>query len=1113
MTQQQPIRIYLGAQIEWESERIALNRVVEILTQQRRPALILANISLGRRQLDLVVACDDLVLVIEAKGYTRPLRGGQNGHWQIQQASGDWKETPNAYRQILDAVYDLKDSMRSFAGTDVPYPLGLLLLIPRIPKSSTIDSSGFKVSVIGLDGLEQALEQKSQVTWSLQQWQTFAEHHRLISVATPDAAYNEQLLQAETLSKRYSSTFAKTFLPLCADLIEPTFNQEETKKSFEGVFDLLTEEHKDIVLDGPSGCGKSMVAAKIALGFSEAGGLSVILPARDFTGTLKQLLDREAGLLSAPSAAALFATARRLNRPILLVLDGYNECPSAYRASLTRGISALAKKYDAKILVTSQIPLERSDLLSITKIEVPEPSSDMKLAIARKAGTAQLSSEIEEMLSHLVSSGLEAHLLGTVGRQIGSSIGRFALFDAFARMLLGSHSSEGIAALAKVAGRMSDNITFSISVRELDRLAEAERIAPEAIAKLKSVRLLVERGDRICFAHEMYLHAFSAEAIIRRAAERAEPILNALGDPRYQHSKELIVGSIENSALLEQVLSEISDSHIIKSCISGSCGRAALEWSLSSSLDIWRLVVEEVKILRFTLTDEGWWNVDFDPDTLTQWTEAQKAFLNAVPDLIGYSDQLNLLLDAVGHMDHRLTEEWHRLREEAKQRGLRGLRGPMFGTVYVSHSPNSPGIGRICSQLSRADASEVKRIEEPVRKHLESERLSHGQLFILLSIAQHLYGSGEWLAPLLTRIIKEQWNAAPYHLRLELMQIAQYCWRADDTSRRELIEAIEQLLDGQNIFQNTAVIEALQSLGALAEDEDRHEQDVIEQLDRILDNPETEEACTVAYSMYSAQIDHPYSGAYYKVISGLVEPFRKRFLTMAAKGASKNEYASFVSSLLVEVMRLGDPVLGDIIAHWTTLPSQDTGFIDDKIASFINAHVAMARLNCSLPDRIANSPTASAVLACGEILYWLNREDLLWHERRSACEPSLTVLGQPDIGAAAGALLQFEKNFHSREFSNEFSTEAIHRSIVDSFPQEVAEICRQALRRPGAQTGYFKFTDRQKILEFALTTIGKHGNTTDLAYLKRMFATDPELGPAAIAAIKSLEERLLETIL
>ena len=116
------MELYIGSPIEHASERDLLDRLVQLLCRGSRPAMILANISLQGRQIDFVVAFDHLTLVIEAKGYTRPVRGGENGPWQVQVASGDWKDIQNPYLQARDAAYALRDAMRSLAGAEVPYP-------------------------------------------------------------------------------------------------------------------------------------------------------------------------------------------------------------------------------------------------------------------------------------------------------------------------------------------------------------------------------------------------------------------------------------------------------------------------------------------------------------------------------------------------------------------------------------------------------------------------------------------------------------------------------------------------------------------------------------------------------------------------------------------------------------------------------------------------------------------------------------------------------------------------------------------------------------------------------------------------------------------------------
>ena len=58
-------------------------------------AIVFANFEIGSRQIDLLVAMDGLALVIEATGFTRPVRGGKNGPLGGHLSSGQRKEFRN----------------------------------------------------------------------------------------------------------------------------------------------------------------------------------------------------------------------------------------------------------------------------------------------------------------------------------------------------------------------------------------------------------------------------------------------------------------------------------------------------------------------------------------------------------------------------------------------------------------------------------------------------------------------------------------------------------------------------------------------------------------------------------------------------------------------------------------------------------------------------------------------------------------------------------------------------------------------------------------------------------------------------------------------------------
>ncbi len=116
------IDIFVGDPIAYPSERATLACAVQILSAQSIPAVILANVHLGGRQLDLVIGLEHGTLLVESKGLSTAIRGTENGDWEVRLTSGRWKQMPNAYIQTLNEKLALRDAMAAFPGTDVPYP-------------------------------------------------------------------------------------------------------------------------------------------------------------------------------------------------------------------------------------------------------------------------------------------------------------------------------------------------------------------------------------------------------------------------------------------------------------------------------------------------------------------------------------------------------------------------------------------------------------------------------------------------------------------------------------------------------------------------------------------------------------------------------------------------------------------------------------------------------------------------------------------------------------------------------------------------------------------------------------------------------------------------------
>lgn len=340
------LEMYVGSLVEHESERALLQEIIRILAQAREAAIVFVNLNLAGRQIDALLCFDRRTVVLEAKGYRRAVRGGANGHWELRATGAHWKTIDNLYQQTLGAKLALRDAMREFVPSPVPpYPSAALVFTPDLPSGSEVDGGDFKVAIIGLPDLERVVQAAPRNSWSLDQWRAFAQEHRLTRVATVQAALDEQLCADERLLQAYTGEFQRTFEPIARELLpfdckidtDGSISSEEVGRQIGAGVSLL--------ISGPSGCGKSLVAVRGAIAAIHEGHVSVIVPAKYYETSFNALMTGEVALLGAPSAARLLSAARTVSRAVVLVVDGYNECPPDRRHRLTRCLVALQQRY------------------------------------------------------------------------------------------------------------------------------------------------------------------------------------------------------------------------------------------------------------------------------------------------------------------------------------------------------------------------------------------------------------------------------------------------------------------------------------------------------------------------------------------------------------------------------------------------------------------------------------------------------------------------------------------------------------------------------------------------------------------------------------------------
>lgn len=1101
------IEIFIGAPVEHASERATLRHTCEFLSAQGTPAVILANVILGERQVDLVIAIDRAALVTESKGFTSAVRGGRNGDWEVRLASGAWKKIENPYLQANSEKLALRDAMRSFTGIDVPYPNAALIFVPTVPVGSTIPQSDFKISIGGLDGMSTLITSMKRDGWPLDRWRAFAAHHRLLAVPSIDAALGPELLEADQLLSAYSAAFSRTYGGPASEMVATSCVCESEPLSSKAVLEQSARED-NVLLMGPSGCGKSLLACGIGLASLVRGNIPIIVPAKDFEGNLRDVMNREAALLDARSAAAVISAARRLNRRLELVVDGYNECSPAERQRLTRSMAATARRYDARVVISSRIPLERSDLLPARSYAIQLPDIKTKFAIAQQAA-GDVSVEPFVELLDTVGSGLEAKMIGQLGQQLPSDTSKYGLFDAYVRERLGSAASDGIRALSRIAGMMTERISFGLSIRELDRLSDREGVSGALLQTLQDANLLDRRGDRVSFSHEMFLNVFAAEAIIRRAGDDPEAVVTALRLPQHLEMRPFVLGAIDDNSFRRQVLPHVSDGQVIEACLAGQCGPDAQLWVNERCDDVLARVRQEIESVRFEVSGEFIWHVRSKPETIQPWSAQDRAILAAVPRELVAGRRLDELLDLIGKMDVRLAEEHRRLFDEAREKRL-NLRRGLYALCYAGLGMGETGLSRICGPISSGLLYDGPKIAASANLHgrLQLQTLSPGQVGLLIELDRYSNRDAPSIGTILPQLITRLWSTAAHHLRLGLMHAAMMSAHAlNDEERRALITAIETTCMVNGSLDTCGMIDALKSLGALDDDEEEYVATVKTEIEMVLADRDTPLMWQVANGLWNAQFDHPYDGAYCEAWNDLSGEERKALLFMAAQGAEG--HSMFTPSLIAEVASFADAAAAPILAHWTAAPPKKEVIIQDGIRTFEIAHAGLARLRCPLPDCSAEAVSAAdqALMACGRILYWLNRDDLPISERKSNCVASLAILSRHETGVAAAVIGEFFRTDHMfAESARRLpGSEPMVTSFGQFFPDGVAAIYRAALEKLAIQSGYFEFFRVDDVIEKALVNLGRFGRTSDIPLL-RAWTIHPDLGRFAIQAIREIEE-------
>ncbi|PNE57645.1 hypothetical protein A8H39_18615 [Paraburkholderia fungorum] len=1091
------VRIYIGAQIEHQSDLDVLRAVHATVVQSSGWAYIFANFNVRGRQVDLAVFTDTTTLVIEAKSYRQPIQGEINGPW-TQLGPFGARQVGNAYEQALGAKNRLRDELQEITKVD-GYPNGLVAVMPNIPNGSEVTSGDFKVAVGGTEKIEQMLGQRSGAILTDHLCEAFARRLHLEPVVSIDGALNEKILSSERMCATYLTSFAQFYSPRATNLLADQYDYEQTVVALADVQSTIASTSDCVLISGPSGCGKTLLMVSCAMSSIEQNCVPIFVSAMDFDGRLQGLLDREVSLLNTRSTKSIVSACKFLGKRIVLFLDGYNECRDDLKVALTRSLRAFSLRFGAGLVISTQHDPTCAELLSLRRIFVRRPSDELKTILARIEEQGDQAVNCTALL-RVARSGLEARLIGEAGWLLPTGASKFALFDAYSRSKLGSAARDGIRLMAALASTLIERTCFSVSIREFDRLADSMSIGGDARDTLFRVELLNLRGNRVSFTHELFYSAFAAESVIRELGGHFSQIHLILKSPRFQSCRTFIVGGLEDDRAINSVLDKTTDENLLADCRRGECGSAALSIVKRRLDDTLDAMVAEAKTIRFELTGEGWEGVTVAEDSVRQDTEDCSRYIEAISDGLMEGQYIDIVMAACGYMDEAISTASKEFSTAAKEKKI-PLRHAMFWQAYVMD--RTAAISRLMHFIHSGFLSRRGPPGQDFGTAITkawSDAKTPGQFYLLIGLTR----STEYCKEVVphVRSLLQNIRLYPYHLQLDLLNFVLYLRDVEEPYRTEMIDALEGSLDKLGVVMNSIIFEALQALGALDEAAHDHADVVRREIDEAL-NTEGEEANRAAWGIFSCQFDHPFDAAYWEEVQGLDDARKKALFTKACRGATR-PYLSFLGILIRRLSEFSDPIVASAIAPWTMLPDEKAFMPQDAIEVFVAAHECLGSLGVDLPLTRGDATTDAqrALLACGDLLYWSARTDVKDPQSSSLTDGARSTLLDASKCASAGAL--------ELVTSTRIWDRNARRSIVDTYPDLALLACREALDKRQAQVSYYDFGlhgGAVGIAIFCIQVLGELGDGNDLLALREL-CDDANYGTSTLDAVKKIEARV-----
>lgn len=920
----------------------------------------------------------------------------------------------------------------------------------------------------------------------------------------PSLIFPDQLDKIEN----YVQVVKKSNLAETSKLAHFVVNKGEELFSTEILFEEVPQNNATVLL-GASGCGKSAAAKAWTISLCEKGMVPLILVAKYFENGLAALIEKEILPYGFPSAISFISACAAGPKKILLVIDGLNECSAESSELLISEVRELSGRYEIPYIITTQQLTKSLTAIEPMVIKVSKPNLEQKKAVAAKySGSVN---KLEPILK-MVSTSMEARMVGEIGEFGVDNISRYSLFELFVRKKLKDQEIEGIHFLSSVASKMSQAISFSLSIRQADAVVRNEKISNNIMQVCINAGILEKDFAHISFSHEMLMDFFIADSVTR-FSEDSRAVVEEFNAPKNDEKRLLILGAIEDNTLKEEILDGISDTDLLVLMMEGEAGEFCRFWAAEKLKEVLSKMRKEIHNIEFVFEAGNHPEVLIKKGSIPEWRNDELAFVEIIIYQVFSGELLEEVFSIVHEMDSRLELVFTKMRDEAIQKNI-SLRSGLFQALYSPFQGKSvvvSGLSHFFSCLGSGFMSikkENKISVEAITQFSRRSNVKTGQLYLLLLLSRY-NERAHALFGIILHCLSNQWQYLPRILKFEIVDAVPFCHNNEE-EKESLIEAINLVKSKATVTDpmlSSNLFEALAALGAFDSNNENYEQTVLCDMREILADQESEDSWRQASYFFNAQFDHPYSSAFSNVIESLNEAERKAFYTMALK--YDEEFDLFLSLLILSAEKLmGEQCCRELVKILDK-PILEATMSQERMKNHIVVCLIMAKHKYDLTSVIDSRKDEGDkfLVALAEVFYWINRRDLDNKVIMEKCAPAAKLLFESYSAYLIDSLKFFNDGLRQVYIREYFNVDTI--TVESVFTDHILSACRHCLKsRDVLSITKFKH-DSVLIYRYAVDQIGLYGNSHDLAALKAI-VDDASLGRAAVGAVKQIEKRCSE---